>query len=190
MPVRLTYMRTAAIMLTPRKLSGSLRSAANHKAKPGQSADPVLLAAVRGGDLTRGNTRKGTEGRRAVDRAVYLKRIAGLRPGETIAEAAGHDKPQVRSGRSITALIAGRPGLATVEAPTRGEASRIARWNNLVGKLASGAVTPAQFERRVSGWKPVAGQNLESDPGRVLAEIEALRASDTAIFQYSSGRAA
>jgi hypothetical protein len=171
-------------------LPRSLRRAASRPAVPGRQPPSKLVAAVAVGDITRANTKPGTVGRRAVYQAEAARRIAGRRPGESVSEALGHEKEEVRSGRAVSAYLADRPGLTLIESPTKGEASRLARYSNLVGQLASGKIKPEAFHRRVSRWQPVQGQALESDPARVFSTLEALQAADQVTFVYASGRAA
>ena len=116
------------------------------------------------------------------------RRVRHRRPGESIREAAGHDRPAVRARRSMSAFVDRPDPWMVVEQPTQGEARRLARYDSLVGQLASGRITSATFQRRVSGWRTIRGERFLSDPDRVLAEIELRRASDLELFYYDSGR--
>ncbi len=77
---------------------------------------------------------------------------------------------------------------AILEAPTRREASRAGPYDSLVGKMAAAKISPKQFERTVSGWRPIRGERFLSDPNRVLAVLEARRAGELDLFVYESGR--
>jgi hypothetical protein len=79
---------------------------------------------------------------------------------------------------------------AMFEGLSRRDASRLARYNSLTGQLAQGTLSPRAFERRVSAWRPVGGQQLTSDPAAVLARLDQLRAGDQELFRYRRSRAA
>jgi len=148
------------------------------------------MDAAQRGILGRGNTRPGTAGRQAVDRFLYLRRKRQGRPGETAREALGHDRPAVRANRAISVFVDRPDPWMVLAAPTPNETRRAARYDALVGQLASGRLSPAAFNRRISGWRPIRGERFLSDPDRVLAEIERRRASDEELFYYESGRTA
>jgi hypothetical protein len=96
--------------------------------------------------------------------------------------------PEVRAGRSISALLDRRDPWATLEAPSPGEARRAARYGALVSQLAAGRLSSADFRRRVESWRPLRSERFLADPDRVLAELEVRRAADVELFHYSSGR--
>jgi hypothetical protein len=176
--------------MAPPSLPRSLRRDADRRSPRGSPPSSDLLDAVRRRQLTRSNTKPGTAGRQAVDHVSYERRTSPLRhPGRSARELAGHENQDVRARRSISGFLADRPGLALVQSPTKGEASRLARYDNLVGQLASGKIKPEAFHRRVSKWQPVQGQRLESDPTKVMASLSALQAAGQATFMYASGRA-
>jgi hypothetical protein len=111
--------------------------------------------------------------------------------GATIPRAeAGHEPAGVREGRTITALIGPDAAFVEFRSPTRGEARRLGRYDQAVGDLARGRLSPAAFRRKVSSWRAVAGQHLTADPAAVLARLDQLRAADVDPFAYRSGRAA
>jgi hypothetical protein len=68
--------------------------------------------------------------------------------------------------------------------------SRAARYDALVSNLRQGHISPEAFEKRVSGWRSIAGQTFLSDPNAVLAIAEERRAAEEPPFVYRSGRAA
>jgi hypothetical protein len=76
-----------------------------------------------------------------------------------------------------------------LQAPSRREASRAARYDAYVGQLAEGRITARAFERKISGWRPIRGERFLSNPDAVLAVLENRRAADQETFVYRSGRA-
>lgn len=123
--------------------------------------------------------------------AEYQRRLRRRRPGESVREATGHDRPEVRQGREVPALLEGFDSWVIVRSPSPGDASRISKYQNLVKKLQSGQIRPEAFQRRVSAWRPLeSGQRFLSDPQRVLAIEEARRAREEPLPQYKSGRSA
>lgn len=122
-------------------------------------------------------------------RAEYAARVRLRRPGETTREATGHDRSTVRANRAISIYVDRPEPWLVLDSPTPGETRRAARYDALVGQLASGRLSPAIFGRRVAGWRPIRGERFLSDPDRVLAELEHRRARDEELFYYESGRA-
>lgn len=169
-------------------LPPSLRRAAKRPAAPGRQPSDRVVAAVETGLLSRRNTTPGTVGRQAVDRVTYVRRKA-KRPDISAREALGHERPEVRARRVISVLLDRPDPFVLIEAPSRGEASRAGRYNSFVGKLAAFRMTPKQFERQVSSWRPIRGERFLADPDRVLAWVEARRASGQELFVYEPGRA-
>jgi hypothetical protein len=122
-------------------------------------------------------------------RAIEYERRTRDRPkGVNARQAAGHDRRDVRARRSISVLLDRPKPFVILDAPSRGEASRAARYDSLVGKLAAFRMSPKQFERRISGWRPIRGERFLADPNRVLTVLEARRAGEQEIFIYESGR--
>jgi hypothetical protein len=164
---------------------------ADRKAIPRKSPkdDSRLVQAARAGILTKDNTKRGTRGRQAVDRITYLRRKEA-RPELPAREALGHERPEVRSGRTISVLLDRPEPFVVLEAASRREASRAGRYDSLTGQLAAGRVTPERFRQMVSAWRPIRGERFLADPDRVLAVMEARRAGEEELFVYRSGRAA
>lgn len=102
----------------------------------------------------------------------------------------GHEPTSVRAGRTMSAMFGDGADFREVQSPTRGETQRLGRYNSLVGQLAEGRISPAEFRRKVVSWRPVAGQRLASDPDAVLARLDERRAADRELFEYRSGRVA
>ena len=149
--------------------------------------DPDLLGRARRGELSRSSTRPGTAERRAVDRLQYLRRRAA-HPDLSARQALGHPRPgDVRP--TISLMVADAPRFVVIETDNRRDLTRAARYDNLVSQLASGRISPAAFRRRVGSWRPIGDHKFLSDPGAVLAIIEARRAGELELFVYSSGRA-
>jgi hypothetical protein len=73
---------------------------------------------------------------------------------------------------------------------SRRDARRAGRYMALVGQLAEGKISPRAFERRVSGWRPIAGRRFLANPDAVLALLDERRAGEEEVFYYESGRAA
>lgn len=121
----------------------------------------------------------------------YRGRQQRRKPGQTASEAGGHDRPEVRERRSISAIVE-RPsgGVWTLlEAPSPRDVSRAGEYSTLVGRLQAGTITPNAFEARVSQWRPLeTGERFLSDPLRVLSITELRRAEEAPLFQYQSGR--
>jgi hypothetical protein len=172
------------------KLPRSLRRSADRPAVPRGHPPQRLLDAAEVGLLTRRNTKPGTVGYQAANRVTYLNRAARRHPGETVREALGHERPTVRAHAEISVLL-DRPDPWTVlEAPTRLEKTRGARYDALVSNLVQGNISPRAFRRRVALWRPIRGERWLSDPNRVMAVLEGRRAAGEDLFIYRSGRAA
>jgi hypothetical protein len=155
---------------------------------PRRDIDPGLLAAAQRGELTNANTAKGTPERRAVDRVKYLRRRAA-QPELTARQALGHPKPGDVLPQ-ISLMIGAPPRFVIIEALSRRDLRRAGRYDHLVRQLDEGRISPAAFQRRVRGWRPIVGERFLSDPDAVLALLEDRRASDLEVFYYESGRAA
>lgn len=174
----------------PSKLPRSLRRSADRAAVPRAHPSQRLLDAAEVGLLTRRNTKPGTAGRQAADRATYLSRRRGQRPGETVREALGHERPAVRAGAQISVLLDRPDPWTIIEAPTRLEKTRGARYDALVSNLVQGKISSRAFRRRVDSWVPIRGERWLSDSDRVMALLEGRRAAGEDLFIYRSGRAA
>jgi hypothetical protein len=170
----------------------SLRSAANRPAIPRKppAGDSRLAQAAQAGTLNKANTKPGTRGRQAVDRATYLRSQSGRRPGQTAREAARHERADVRTERVVSLFIDDPPRYVEIAGLSRRDVSRAARYDALVSNLKQGRISPAAFQRRVSSWRPIAGHTFVSDPAAALAIVEARRAADQESFVYRNGRAA
>lgn len=173
-------------------LPRSLRRSASRPARKGRQPPDRLIAAAEAGLLTRHNVAPGTRGAQAVNAVYYQRRTSPLnrKPGQTVREQAGHETAEVREQRSISVLYDRPQPYEVLEGLTRGEIRRAGRYNALVDQLAAGQLSPQAFRRRVSGWAPLRGERLLSDPDRVLAVLEARRASGLEIFRVTSGQAA
>jgi hypothetical protein len=168
-------------------LPRSLRRSASREASRGRLPSDRLLAAADAGLLTRRNTVPGSAGRRAVDRSTYLRRRAG-RPNLSAREALGHERPEVRARRIISVLLDRPAPFVILDAPTRLEASRAARYDSYAGQMAARRISPQLFRRKISSWKPIRGERFLADPDRVLAVLESRRAGDEELFVYRNGR--
>ncbi len=164
--------RLAANRLLPR----GLRSTANRRARPRKPPSANLLAAAERGELTRGNTRAGTAGRQAADRAEYQRRLAA-RPELGARQAVGQRiVGDVMPTVSFYGVLHGDPVLVERVTVSRRDASRVGRYLSLVAGLLDGRVTPAAFRRRVRTWRPVnvidpawGPVSFVSDPAIVVA---------------------
>jgi hypothetical protein len=147
--------------------------------------DDRLLARARRGELKRRTTSPGTPERRAVNRIEYLRRRA-LHSERPAREATGHFRvaPQPLQ---MSLLVGDPPRFILVEDLSRRDCSRAGRYADLVGKLDAGRITAAEFRRRVSRWRPIAGERFLADPEAVLAILEQRRARDVEVFVYQFG---
>ncbi|MBF6556972.1 MAG: hypothetical protein IVW52_12540 [Acidimicrobiales bacterium] len=173
-------------------LPRSLRRSADARAVRAAPPDHLISAAA-AGILTRANTEPGTRGRQAVDRLTYQRRTSPIKrkyPDQKARELVGHEQASVREHRSISVLFDRPAPYGVLEQPTRGEAWRAGRYLNLTRLLAQGKITPQAFRHRVAGWAPIRGENFLADPDRVLAVLEARRATGLEVFEYQSGRPA
>lgn len=75
-------------------------------------------------------------------------------------------------------------GFVIIEAPTRAERSRLARYDSRIGQLRWGELDPRRFRRIVSSWRPIRGEFFESDPGTVLAILAARAEAGETLFVY------
>lgn len=107
--------------------------------------------------------------------------------GLTARQALGHPKPADRSPQ-ISLFVDDPPRWIVVEGLSRGDLRRAGRYHALVSNLAQGRLRPGDFERRIRAWRPIAGFRFLSDPDAVLTLSDAVRATETEIFYYESGR--
>ena len=169
-------------------LPPNLRNLANRKATFGKPPTDrsVLTEAAQLGFLRRGNTKKGTRGRQAAERATRL-RARQRHPELSARQALGHpkstDRPPV-----ISIFVADPPRQVVLEGPSRADLSRAAKYDNAVSELARGRLAPDSFRRRFSAWRPIAGYTLLADPDAVLALLDLLRTADREPFILDSGR--
>ena len=152
-----------------------------------RDVDRQLLARAHRGELTRANTAQGSEERRAVYRATYLRR-RDARFGLTARQALGHAAP-ADVLPSISVMVDNPPRYLILEGLSRRDTRRAGRYEGLVAQLRQGRLTSATFRRRIASWKPIAGYTFLSDPDAVLAILDQLRAEDRETFHYESGRA-
>jgi hypothetical protein len=175
-------------MVNQTDLPAGLRNSANKKSIPRRPPrDGTRLAdAAHLGILTKANTKSGTRGRQAVDRATYRHRHL-RQPGLTARQATGHpkatDRPPV-----ISVFVANPARQVVLEGLSRADLSRAAKYDNAVSELGRGRLAPASFRRRFSAWRPIAGYRLLADPNAVLALLDQLRAEDREPFILDSGR--
>jgi hypothetical protein len=120
----------------------------------------------------------------------YQRRQAKRRPGESAREAAGHERAEVRSERTVSLFTDNPPRYVEIAGLSRRDVSRAARYDALVSNLKQGHISGRAFERRVSGWRPIAGERFLANPEAALRIAEERRAADEPTFVYQSGRAA
>jgi hypothetical protein len=150
-----------------------------------RSHDADLIARARRGELTRRTTEPGQPERRAVNRVEYVRRRA-LHFERSAREATGHYLTAPLP-LQMSFLAAGPPRFIVVENLSRRDRSRAGRYADFVGKLDIGRLSPAEFGRRVSRWRPIAGERFLADPDAVLAILEQRRAQDVDVFVYQIG---
>jgi hypothetical protein len=174
-------------------LTRSLRSAANRRAVSRKSPadDSSLVQAARAGILSNANTKPGTRGRQAVDRATYLRRRQ-RHADESARHALGHRSSEDRTAVWSVIYVDGPPRILREAEINRRDARRVARHLSLVAQLAE-AHTPeraseaARRLRRVRSWRPltivgpreIAGEvHFLADPDALLALADRLRAEE------------
>jgi hypothetical protein len=170
-------------------LPRDLRQAARQRVPRGTEPSPALLIAARRNQLTRSNTDPGEAGYKAVNKVETERRTARMgRPGGplTAREATGHVVDEIRAGSSMGAIVDGE--WRTIRQPTGAEKRRIARYDSFVGQLSSGRMSPREFQRKVSGWKPIRGSHFEPNPDVVQARLDARRAAGEPLWEYITGR--
>ncbi len=160
------------------ELPRSLRRASNRGAGPrDRRPSQRLLDAADLGLLTRTNTVPGTAGRRAVDRATYLRRRAA-EPTLSPREAAGHRVAGSRL-KAVTFYTTDPPRRFTIEGEgiTRREVRRGGAYLHSVRTLiAELRRHPEQAERIKRRWEsrvrhraPIAGYALLATADAVIA---------------------
>ena len=174
----------------PNPLPPSLRRSANRRAGP-RTRRPSrrLMDAARAGVLSDANTRRGSAGRRAVDRVVYERRLARARRRDastTARAAAGHGGPLPPG--SITAMFRGA-GFSRVENPTAAERRRLNRWNSLVAHMLEGHIQEHTFKSRVRSWRPFRGDRFEWDPEVIKSEWTERTEAGEPLYEYTGRRA-
>jgi hypothetical protein len=121
------------------------------------------------------------------------RRVRGEERGYSRTQAAGHRRAGEPSPRRVSALRSSEFTIFTDRGErvdvrvNRAETRRAARYQVAVGRLERGEITPSEFRRRVSRWRPVAGHRLASDPDVALA-LKATTAPDEWVFDYRHGR--
>jgi hypothetical protein len=116
--------------------------------------------------------------------------------GFTPAQISGHprrtsDEPVATrsAARSSRFPIIAKGGRFIPAVPmTRLEAGRDGRYFALLRAYERGDVTAAEFRRKVSRWRPVAGESLEPDADVALAVAQRMAPGDWH-FDYRHGRA-
>lgn len=176
------------MVLRQSDLLKDLRRLANRKGARGKPPTDrsTLTAAAQSGILTRSNTKKGTRGRQAVDRVERIRRKQ-RRPDLSASEALGHRAKRERPAQ-ISLMVEDPPRFIIIETDLQLDLRRAGYYDHLVNLLASGQMAPSEFRRRVSSWRPIAGERFLSDPDAVLALLDQLRAEDRETFVYDSGR--
>lgn len=169
------------------ELHPDLRAQAERAATSRSKPPDELVEAARRGRLSRSNTESGTEGRQAVDAVLYAKRAAKAAPGESVRSRLGHERPGAE-GRTMSVLLDGPARYVELSGLSRGEARRLARYDSLLGQLGSGKLRAAEFERRVSGWRPIRGLRFLANADAALVLVEERRAEDVDVFHYDPGR--
>ncbi len=181
--------RRSSTRPAPNRLPPSLRRSANRPAGPRTRRPSArLMAAARGGLLTDANTRKGTAGRRAVDRVVYERRLARGRrraPTTTARAAAGHGGPPPPG--SITAMFRDA-GFSRVQNPTLAERRRLNRWNSLVAHMLEGHIQEPTFKSRVRSWRPFRGDRFEWDPEVIKSAWTERTEAGEPLYEYLGRR--
>jgi len=172
-------------------LPRSLRRAGERAAGPRNSVpDAQLVGAFEAGQYRRSDFGPGTAGRKAADAVLYRRTQARRQIWQSAREAARHERSEVRTERTISLLVGDPPRYVEMAGLSRRDVSRAARYDALVSNLAQGRISPAEFKRRVSAWRPIAGHTFVSNPQAALAIAEERRAAGNDLFIYRSGRAA
>jgi hypothetical protein len=196
LPGSTSTTRTARVATPRSPLPRSLRRAAARRGAP----SPMVREAAAAGVLTRGNTRPGSAGRRAVDRATYLRRRAA-EPDLTAREALGHRVAGSRTRTATFFISTPAPRRITVagEAVTLRDVQRAGRYMGGVGallaQLALAAGRPAEVARIKRSWEarmrrraPIAGHPVLADADAAILLADELRNEGDAGLVFDSGR--
>jgi hypothetical protein len=182
---------------TPRNpLPASLRRAAARKGAPTR----MVQTAADTGLLTRANTTPGTAGRRAVDRATYLRRRAA-EPELSAREALSHRVPgsRTRTATFLTSEPAPRRITVAGEGVTLRDVHRAAGYMGDIGallaQLAMVADHPAEVARVKRHWEarmrrraPIAGYPVLANADSAILLADELRNEGDAGLIFDSGR--
>lgn len=138
--------------------------------------DAKLLAKVRRGGLTRGNTRPGTPERRAVYRAAYLRRVGHAEQhGYSRSQARGHPgRGQVRLSEVTYDFFAvpTTEGVADVTVTSSREARRVGQYLRDVRDLLEDRIDARAFGRKWRRRIRTAGDlELEPDAEAVIVMV-------------------
>jgi hypothetical protein len=135
-----------------------------------------LLRRARSGELTRGNTEKGTRERQAVYLAEWLRRQErGRRRRLSPGQVRGHARtdqgevPLSRLGAEFD-QVPTTQGVVDIIATSSRESTLVGRYLRDVRELAEGTLDPEIFEQRWDG-RAVGDVSLEGDPDRVLVML-------------------
>jgi hypothetical protein len=150
--------------------------------------------------LTRRNTTPGTSGRKAVDRATYLRRRAG-EPELSAREALSHRVVGSRTRTATFFTSAPEPRRITVsdESVSLRDVRRSGAYMGEVGALLHdlkrAAGRPAEVARVTRDWEarmrrraPIAGRPVLADAGAAIALADELRGDEDEALRFDSGR--
>ena len=182
-------------MTKPTDATPSLRSASNRPATPREPPPDkgALVQAARAGTLNNANTKRGTRGRQAVDRAAFLRR-KDAHPDLPVREALGHRV--VGSRPRIASFYADNPSrFVMVESISLRDTQRAGTYMGSVGALldakARGRADWSQasraFEQRFRRWAPIGDYHLLADADAVVALEERRRGEEQEVI-FDSGR--
>ncbi len=188
-------------MATPPEVPRSLRRAAARRLPArGRPPSPAVQAAADAGLLTRSNTAAGTAGRRAVDRATYLRRRAA-EPELSAREAAGHRVAgsRTRAATFFTSEPEPRRVIVSDSSVTLRDVHRAARYMGelgaLIGDLRRADGNPREQARLKGAWEarmrrraPIAGYPVLADADAALLLAEQLRGDEEHALIFDSGR--
>jgi len=127
---------------------------------------------------------------------VYRQRVArGETLGVSRSAAVGHATPgepslSAATGRGFgeaTFFDAESGTVLVLDDATASDMRRAGRYMNLTRQLREGAISEAEFRRRVSRWAPIRGRQFLADPQRALA-LAITTDRDDIIFRYLRGR--
>ena len=162
---------------------------------PTRDYDEALLARARRGELTRGNTTKGTPARSAVYRAAYLRRVkAAEERGFTRSQARGHPAKGQVSISKVTYEFSDVPtttGIADVAVTSSREARRAGQYLRDVRDLLEDRVDATAFQRRWRRRIRTAGDyELEADAELVIVMVFQAGPAPSRRYRRTTARAA